>query len=66
MKTKNTLWQYLDKEHLDTDNELLQKQWNDFVKQYESRFADECSIIGQDLFYEFINKPQVNERNKCQ
>jgi len=54
MKTKNTLWQYLDKEHLDTNNKLSQKQWNDFVKQYESRFADECSIIGQDLFYEFI------------
>ena len=66
METKNTLWQYLDKEHLDINNELSQKQWNDFVEKYNDCFANECSTVGQDLFYEFINKPQAKERNKCQ
>jgi len=64
MKTKNTLWQYLDKEHLDTDNELSQKQWNDFVEEYSNCFADECSTVGQDLFYEFITKNRKEKNEK--
>ena len=47
---KNTLWQYLKKEHLDTDNKLTNKQWNIFVEKNSNNFAESCSLIGKELF----------------
>ena len=36
----NTLWQYLEKEHLDTDNKLTDKQWTKFVEDNQYYFSE--------------------------
>ena len=48
------LYQYLDKEHLDENNELSDEQWNDFVIKNQDYFADRCSQIARDLFIDHI------------
>ena len=48
------LYQYLDKEHLDENNELSDEQWNDFVIKNQDYFADRCSQIARDLFIDNI------------
>jgi len=50
------LYQYLDKEHLDENNELSNEQWNDFVIKNQDYFADRCSQIARDLFIDHIQK----------
>jgi len=49
----NTLWQYLEKEHLDSDNKLTQEQWEEFVDMYQNTFCGLCSEIGQELWEDF-------------
>ena len=50
---KNTLWQFLEKEHLDTEGVLTDEQWNIFINQYNDCYADEASSLGQEMFREF-------------
>ena len=50
---KNSLWQFLEKEHLDTEGVLTDEQWNIFLNQYNDCFADEASCLGQEMFREF-------------
>lgn len=45
---KNTLWQYLEKKHLDPKGELTKKQWIEFVDECKYSFCDEVSQIGQE------------------
>ena len=45
---KNTLWQYLEKEHLDPENEITDEQWIEFVNDYEDSFADKVSQLGNE------------------
>ena len=45
---KNTLWQYLEKEHLDPENEITDEQWIQFVNDCEDSFADKVSQLGQE------------------
>jgi hypothetical protein len=45
---KNTLWQYLEKEHLDPENEITDEQWIQFVNDCEDSFADQVSQLGQE------------------
>jgi len=52
---ENVLWQYLEKEHLDSENELTEKEWNDFVETHQSAFTSECSIQGQEIFADFLS-----------
>lgn len=52
----NTLWQYLEKEHLDIDDEMTDEQWELFVNDYNDSFADTVSNIGHDLFKEALEK----------
>ena len=47
------LWQTLEKEHLDLDNELSNEEWNMFVEEYEDDFASFTSRYGNELFYNF-------------
>jgi len=56
---KNTLWQYLKKEHLDTDNKLTTEQWNTFVEKNSDGFAESCSGVGQELFSDFISEVKL-------
>ena len=46
----NSLWQYLEKEHLDTDNKLTQEEWEEFVNMFQGTYADICSGEGQVMF----------------
>tara|TARA_R100001086_G_scaffold112407_1_gene57310 strand:+ start:314 stop:478 length:165 start_codon:yes stop_codon:yes gene_type:complete len=50
------LYQYLDKEHLDDNHELSDKEWEDFVVKNQDYFADRCSEIARDLFTDYIHK----------
>ena len=45
---KNTLWQYLEKEHLDPENEITDEQWIEFVNDCEDSFADKVSQLGHE------------------
>tara|TARA_Y100001972_G_scaffold58575_1_gene71843 strand:- start:210 stop:383 length:174 start_codon:yes stop_codon:yes gene_type:complete len=47
------LWQTLEKEHLDLDNELSNDEWNMFVEKYEDDFANFTSRYGNELFNNF-------------
>ena len=37
---KNTLWQYLEKEHLDPNNELTNDQWQAFLDEHSDEFGE--------------------------
>ena len=50
---KNTLYHYLAKAHLATDNKLTKEQWNIFVEKNSNSFAEICSEAGQELFADF-------------
>ena len=50
---ENTLWQYLEKEHLDPDNELTNDQWQAFVDEHEGEFGERASVMGQDMMENF-------------
>ena len=47
------LWQTLEKKDIDVFDELTLEEWEDFVKQNEHTFAEQCSEIGQNLFNKF-------------
>ena len=47
------LWQTLEKKDIDVFDELTLEEWEDFVKQNEPTFAEQCSEIGQNLFNKF-------------
>ena len=45
---KNTLYQYIEKEHI--DDEISNEKWKRFVEQNQDQFAEECSEIAQRLY----------------
>jgi len=47
------LWQTLEKKDIDVFDELTLEEWEDFVKQNEHTFSEQCSEIGQNLFNKF-------------
>ena len=49
----SALWQALEKEHLDPENKISQTQWDNFLSEYSSIYADQASELGQDLFDEY-------------
>ena len=49
----SSLWQALEKEHLDPENKITEAQWNSFLGMYSSIYADQASELGQDLFDEY-------------
>lgn len=50
---KNTLWQYLEKEHLDPDNKLTEEQWQGFLDEHSDEFGERASVMGQDMMENF-------------
>ena len=50
----NTLYQYMNKEHLDLENKLSDDEWEDFLDEYQDCFADRCSELAYELFTEFL------------
>jgi hypothetical protein len=49
----NCLWQYVEKKHLDDNNEISKVEWNEFISMYESTFAESVSQTANDLFEEY-------------
>ena len=52
----NSLWQYLEKEHLDLDNKLTQEEWEEFVNMFQDTYVDICTEEGQVLFRDYCNE----------
>tara|TARA_R100001594_G_scaffold97434_1_gene131700 strand:- start:617 stop:823 length:207 start_codon:yes stop_codon:yes gene_type:complete len=54
----NSLWQYLEKEHLieHTDIKLTDEEWSEFCRQFNDVFADQCSELGRDLLSIYIDQ----------
>ena len=55
----NTLWQYLEKEHLieeDSSFTLTDDEWKEFCRLYNDTFANYCSEIGRDLLADYLKQ----------
>jgi len=52
----NCLWQYLEKEHLDPENEMSQELWNEFVNEWNDTFADSTSTLGREYLGDFLQE----------
>ena len=52
----NTLYQYMEKEHIDED--ISNEKWQRFVEQNQNQFAEECSEIAQ-LLYDYWEDDEV-------
>ena len=57
------LYQWLEKEHLDVDNQLTDYQWKMFVKECQNSFASEVSEIGLSWFANNVNRIRVEYPN---
>ena len=59
----NSLWMYLEKEHLDLDNKLTQEEWEWFVNMFQSTYVDICTEEGQVLFSDYCSehRDEINE-----
>jgi hypothetical protein len=44
----NTLYQYMEKEHI--DEEISNEKWQRFIEENQDQFADECSEIAKRLY----------------
>ena len=53
----NSLYQFIELEHLDSANKykISENEWDQFVENNQDYFAEQCSILAQDLFADFIN-----------
>lgn len=49
----DTLYQYIDKEDIDPQNELSNEDWQGFLYQYASTFASEASELADSLLDEY-------------
>ena len=53
----NSLYQFIELEHLDSENKykISENEWDQFVENNQDYFAEQCSMLAQDLFADFIN-----------
>lgn len=49
----SSLWQAMEKEHLDPENKISDAQWHSFLGMYSSIYADQASELAHDLFDEY-------------
>ena len=47
---RNTLYQYIEKDHIDLYEDISNEKWKRFVEQNQDQFAEECSKIAQRLY----------------
>tara|TARA_R100001086_G_scaffold67227_4_gene31407 strand:- start:842 stop:1045 length:204 start_codon:yes stop_codon:yes gene_type:complete len=57
------LWQTLEKEHLDLDNKLSDKEWENFVEENEDAFAEFTAEYGNSLFINYLYKMESEDDN---
>ena len=60
---KNTLWQYLEKEHLDPNNELTDDQWQAFLDEHSDEFGERTASMGKDMMHNFKIENKIGEDN---
>ena len=60
---KNTLWQYLEKEHLDPDNKLTEEQWGVFLDEHTDEFGERTAEMGKDMMNNFKIGNNIGEDN---
>ena len=58
---KNTLWQYLEKEHLDPDNKLTDEQWQGFLDEHSDEFGERTAEMGKDMMDNFKIENDMSE-----
>ena len=58
---KNTLWQYLEKEHLDPDNKLTEEQWGVFLDEHTDEFGERTAEMGKDMMDNFKIENDMSE-----
>jgi|TARA_B100000073_G_scaffold280039_1_gene240566 hypothetical protein len=58
----NTLYQYMNKEHLDLENKLSDDEWENFLDRYQDDFANSCSELAYELFAEYLNLIEEEEQ----
>ncbi len=51
---ENSLYQWLEKKHLDPDNKLSDEKWEEFVDNNIDLFADNVSQVGKEMMSEYI------------
>ena len=57
---KNTLWQYLEKEHLDSNNILTDEQWQAFLDEHSDEFGTRAAEMGHDMMHNFKIENNIN------
>jgi len=58
---KNTLWQYLEKEHLDPNNKLTGEQWQGFLDEHSDEFGERTAEMGKDMMHNFKIENKIGE-----
>ena len=67
-KNRDTLYQYLEQQHLDKEMKLSQDEWQNFICRFQDDFATECSGIAREMFENYMEDRQSSEEeeeNKC-
>lgn len=59
----NSLYQYMELEHLDWENKykISKDEWDNFVSSNQDYFAEQCSLLAQDLFADFVSDREEEE-----
>ena len=52
---ENSLYQWLEKKHLDPDNKLSDEKWKEFVEDTQDLFGDHSYDIGKELLQNWIH-----------
>ena len=61
----NSLYQFIELSHLDSENKykISEDEWNNFVSSNQDYFAEECSLLAQDLFADWFNDREINNHD---
>ena len=57
-REKNCLWQSFEKQHLDPENNLSEREWDTFITYFQSGFADEATNIAHECFENFLEEKE--------
>ena len=61
---ENSLYQWLEKKHLDPDNELSDFEWGVFVEKCENSFGDEVYQVGKEFLENWISDGHLDREIK--
>ena len=61
---ENSLYQWLEKKHLDPDNLVSDEEWETFVENSENSFADEVYQVGKEYLENWISDGHLDREIK--